>query len=127
MAVETWLTDYPMAMGIQQMRIRLMAVGTRCSGDDLDTEATCSYQQKTTKMQRMGIRSMVTSAQWTDSDSKAKANHYIREAWRKGKSLKNASAQRTSSGMMAVLQRTVKLMVGAEHQTTTCLQATSAQ
>ena len=29
--------------------------------------------------------------------------------------------------MMAVLQHTVKPMVGAEHQTTTCLQATSAQ
>ena len=43
------------------------------------------------------------------------------------KSLKNANAQQTNFGLMAVLQRTVKPRVVAEYQTTTCLQATSAQ
>ena len=53
--------------------------------------------------------------------SEAEANHYMREAWRKGKSLKNASAQWIGYGIMVVLQRTVKPMVGVEHQTTTLL------
>ena len=42
MAVGTWQTGYPMAMEIQQTGIKVMAVGTLCSGDNLDTEATCS-------------------------------------------------------------------------------------
>ena len=44
MAVGTWWTDYPMAMGIHRTGIRPMVIGTRCSGDNLDTEATCSCQ-----------------------------------------------------------------------------------
>ena len=35
--------------GMQQTRIRPMAVGTWCSGDNLDTEATHLCQQKTKK------------------------------------------------------------------------------
>ena len=58
---------------------------------------------------------MVVGAQRIDSGPKAEANRYMREAWRKGKSLKNASAQWTNFGMMAMLQCTVKPMVGAEH------------
>ena len=69
----------------------------------------------------MGIKLMTVGPQRMDSGLKAEANHYMRATWRKGKSLKNASAQRTGSEMMAVLPHTVKLMVGAEHQTTTCL------
>ena len=117
--------DYPMAMGIQRTGIRPMAVGIQCSGDNLDTEATCSCQWKMTKTQSTGIRPMVVGAQRTDSGPKAEAKHYMREAWRKGKILKNVRAQRTGSNVMVVLQCTVKPMIGAEHQTTTCLQATS--
>ena len=62
-----------------------------------------------------------------DYGAKAKANHNMREAWQKGKSLKNASTKRTGSDLMAVLQRMVKLMVGAEHQMTIYLQTTSTQ
>ena len=51
----------------------------------------------------------------------------MREARRRGKILKNASAQWIDSDLMAVLQRIVKLRVGTEHQTTTYLQATSMQ
>ena len=36
---------------------------------------------------------MALGAQQTDSSMKAEANHYMREARRKGKSLKNASTQ----------------------------------
>ena len=43
MAVGTWRTNYPMAMGMQRTGIRPMAVGARCSGDNLGTEATHSY------------------------------------------------------------------------------------
>ena len=70
---------------------------------------------------------MAADAQRTDSDPEAKANHYMREAWQNGKSLKNSSAQRIGSGLIAVLQRTIKPMIGAEQQTTTCLQATRVQ
>ena len=62
-----------------------------------------------------------------NSGSKAEANHYMTEAWRKGTSLTNASAQWIDHDQMVVLQHTVKLRVGVEHQTTTCLQATSAR
>ena len=72
--------DYPMAMGIQLMGIRSMAIGTRCSGDNLDTKATRSYQWKITKSQRMRIRLMATGTQWTDSDMKAEASHYMKKA-----------------------------------------------
>ena len=92
-----------------------MAVGTRYLGDNLDTEATRSCQRKTTKRQQTGIRPMVIGAQQTNSGLKAEANHYIREPWRKGKSLKNASGQLTGSDMIVVLQGTVKPMVSTEH------------
>ena len=49
MAIGMWRTDYPMAIGIKQTRIRLMAIGTQRSGDNLDTEATRSCQQKNDK------------------------------------------------------------------------------
>ena len=39
MAMGAWWMDYSMAVGIQWTRIRQMVVGTRCSGDNLDTEA----------------------------------------------------------------------------------------
>ena len=58
---------------------------------------------------------MVAGSQWLDSGPKAKANHFMRKAWQKGKSLKNASTQWRGSVMIVVLQRTVKPMVGAEH------------
>ena len=70
---------------------------------------------------------MTASAQQKNSGPKTKANHYMREAGRNGKSLRNASAQRIGHNLRAVLQLTVKPRVGAEHQTTICLQATSAQ
>ena len=62
-------------------------------------------------MQKMGIRPMAVGTQRTDSGPRAEANHYIREAQRMGKSLKNVSAQRTDHGLMAMLQRTIKLRV----------------
>ena len=104
-----------------------MTVGTRCLGDNLGIEATHLCQRKMTKTQWMRIRPMATGTQQMDLDPKAEANHCIRKAWQKGKSLKNASAQQKSFGMMAVLQCTVNPMVGSEYQMTTCLQATSAQ
>ena len=64
---------------------------------------------------------MVIGFQRTNFSLKAEANHYMREAWRNGTSLKNANAPRTNHGLMAVLQRTVKPGVGVEHQMTTCL------
>ena len=64
---------------------------------------------------------MAIGAQQTDFGSRAEANHYIRGAQQRGKSMKNASAQLTDSGLMAMLQRTVKLRVVAKHQITTCL------
>ena len=70
---------------------------------------------------------MAAGAQQTDFGPKTEANLYMRKAWRKEKSLKNASAQRIGSDMMVVLQHMVKSMTGAKHQTTTCLQAISAQ
>ena len=97
-----------MAMGMQRTGIRSMTVGTQCSGDNLGTEAIHLYQWKTTKTQRTGIRSMAASAQRTDSDPRAEANHYMIGARRKGKSLKNVSAQQTNSGLMAMLQRMIK-------------------
>ena len=125
MTVGTWRMKYPMTIGIQRTRIRPMAMGARRSSDSLDTEATYSYQWKTSKMQRTGIKSMAAGAQRMGSDPKAEANHYMREAWRNGKSLKNASAQYTNHILMAMLQHMIKLRVGAEHQMTTCLQARS--
>ena len=70
---------------------------------------------------------MDASAQRTDFGLRAKTNHYMREAWQKGKSLKNASTQQIDHNLMAVLQRTIKMRVSVAHQTTTYLQATSAQ
>ena len=81
MVMGTWRMGYPMAMGMQRMRIRPMVVGTRCSGDNMDTKATYSYQWKMTKTQRTRIRLMVAGAQGMDSGLKAKVNPYIREAW----------------------------------------------
>ena len=78
-------------------------------------------------MQRTGIRLMVACTQQMDSSPMAKANHYIREARRKGKSPKKVSAQWTDSGLMAVLQHMVKPSFDVEHQMTTYLQATSTQ
>ena len=75
-----------------------MTIGTRCLGENLDTEATRSYQQKMTKTWWTGIRPMAIGTQRMDVGLKAEANHYMREVWRKGKSLKNASAQRIGSG-----------------------------
>ena len=80
MVVGTWRMDYLIAMRIKQTGIRPIVVGTQCSGDNLDTEATRSCQWKMTKMQQTGIRPMATGAQRTDSDPKAEANHYMREA-----------------------------------------------
>ena len=126
MVVRTWQMDYLMAMRIQQIGIRPMLVGTWCSGDNLDTEATCSCQQKMTKTQRTWIKPMAAGPQLMESSPKVEANHYMRNTWRKGKVLKNVSGQWTDSGMMVVLQSMIKLMVGTEHQMTTCLQARSA-
>ena len=70
---------------------------------------------------------MARGTQQMDSDPKAEAKHYMREALRKGTSLTHASAQWTNHGLIIVLQRTVKSWVGVEHQTTTCLQPTSAR
>ena len=91
MTVGIQRTNYTMAMGMQRMRIRPMAVGTQRSGDNLDTEATHSRQRKMTKTQQMGIKPMATGAQRMDSGPKAEANHYMREAWRKDNSLKNTN------------------------------------
>ena len=95
--------------------------GCRCLGDNLGIEATHSYQRKMTMTQWTRIRSMTVGAQRMDSGWKAEANHYMRKAWRKGKSLKNVSSQWTGYDLMTVLQRTIKPRVSAEHQTTTCL------
>ena len=65
---------------------------------------------------------MATGAQGTDFSPKAKANHYMREVWRKGTSMKNANAQRIDNSLIVVSQCTVKLRVGVKHQTSTCLQ-----
>ena len=54
MVMGTWQMDYPMDMGMQQMGIRPMAVGTKYLGDDMDTEATRLYQWKTTKTHKEG-------------------------------------------------------------------------
>ena len=104
-----------------------MVVGARRSSDNLDTKAIHTYQRKMTKIQRTGIRLMAAGAQRTNSDLRVEANHFIRGAHRRGKSLKNASAQRTDCSLIAMLQRMVKSKVVTEHQTTTCLQATSVQ
>ena len=80
MAVRIWQMDFLMTMGMQQMRIRPMAIGARCSGDNLGTEAIHSCQWKTKKMQRTGIRPMAIGTQQTDSSLRAEANHYIRGA-----------------------------------------------
>ena len=127
MAVGTWRMDYLMAIGMQQTGIKPMIVGARRSGDNLDTEVIHSYQQKMITMQRMVIRLMVACAQRMDPSPKAEANHYMREAWQKGKSMKNASTQQTNFDLMVVLQRTIKPRVGVEHQTTIYLRATRAQ
>ena len=74
MAVGTWRMDYPMAMVMQQTEITSMDIGTLHLGDNLDTETMCSYRQKTSKTQRMGIRPMVVDAQRTNSGPEAKAN-----------------------------------------------------
>ena len=58
MAVGTWRRDFLMAMKIQQMGIRLMAVGAQLLGDNLGTEVMHSYLRKATKMQRTGIKLM---------------------------------------------------------------------
>ena len=117
MAIGTWRTNFSTAI----------AVGTRHLGDNLGTEVIHSYQQKTTKIQWTRIRPMAAGTQETNSGSRAKANHYIRGARRRDKSLKNASTQQTNSCLMAVLQRMIKSRVVAEHQMTTCLQATSTE
>ena len=81
-----------------------MAIGARCLGDNLGTEAIHSCQWKTKKMQQTGIRPMAIGTQQTDSSLRAEANHYIRGARRMSESLKNASAQWTDSGLMVFLQ-----------------------
>ena len=80
--------DFSMAMRMQRMGIRPMAIGARRSGNNLGTEAIHLYRRKMTKMQQTGIRLMAIGAQRMDSGPRAKANCYIREARRKGKSLK---------------------------------------
>ena len=57
---------------------------------------------------------MAVGAQQTDSGLKAESNHYMKETWRKGKRLKDASALRIGSNIMVVLQCEVKPMVGAK-------------
>ena len=74
------------------MWIRLITIGARRSSNNLGIEATYSYQQKMTMTQGIGIRPMAAGVQRTGSVLKAKANHYMREAWKKGKILRNASA-----------------------------------
>ena len=69
MVVGTWRTSYQMAIGIQQTGIKPTAIGTRCSSDSLDTEATRSCQRKMTKMQRTRIRPMAIGTQRTNSSS----------------------------------------------------------
>ena len=116
-----------MAIGMQLTGTRSMVVDAKRSGHNLDTEATRSFKSKMTKIQRTRIQPMAVATQQTDSGPKAEAKHYMREAWWKGKSLKNVRSQQTSSGLMSVLQHTVKRIVGAEHQATICLQATNTQ
>ena len=49
MAAGTWQMNFSMAIGMQWMRIRPMAVGAQRSSGNLDTEATHSYHWKMTK------------------------------------------------------------------------------
>ena len=63
------------------MRIKPMAVGTRHLGDNLDTKATHSGQQKMIKTQWTGIKPMTIGAQQMNFDPKAEANHYMRVVW----------------------------------------------
>ena len=64
MVMGIWWMNYSMAMGIQQMGIRLMMdVGIWCLCDNPDTKNAHSYWQKMTKMQQMRIRLMATGTQ----------------------------------------------------------------
>ena len=55
MVVGTWRMVILMAMGMQQMRIRQMAVGTRRSGDDLGTRPYIHTNEKLPKHNRQGL------------------------------------------------------------------------
>ena len=74
MAVGTLWMNYSMAVVIQRMGIRLMAVGIQCLSDNSDTETTHSYQQKMTKTLQMGIKPMVAGIQQMNFDSRAEAS-----------------------------------------------------
>ena len=68
------------AYRIQQMGTKPMDTSTRYSGDDLGTEATHPFQQKTTKRQQTRIRPMTVGTQQDDSSLKVETNPYLKRA-----------------------------------------------
>ena len=71
--------NHSMAIEIQRTGIRLMVVGIRCLGDNLDTKTAHSHQWKTTK---------IPQGLW--------------KALQMDKSLETTSTQRKDFGLMAV-------------------------
>ena len=88
MAIGTWQTNYPMSIGMQRMRIRLTAVGTWRSGDNLDTEATYSCQQKRKKCSGWG------SDRWLPTLNEQTLIQRLRKTTTSGKHGKKAKVQK---------------------------------
>ena len=72
--------NFSMAVGMQQMGNRPMAVGTKYLGDDLDTAAINPSQWKMTKRQQTRIRPIAVGIQYADSGPRVETNPYLRRA-----------------------------------------------
>ena len=114
-----------MAVGVQQMGDKLVAVCTQYSGDNLNIEVTHPSQRKMIKRQRTVNRLMVVGTRRADFGPKAETNIYLKLVRQMGKSLITASTQWTNFSLMIMSQRTAMPKVVAEQQTNTCPQVIS--